>query len=145
MCCVRRPARLVSSRLGLRKCPNHHSTKKFKFWPCAYWIFTLVSRLASLLRLTLFVKSGEASILDWRSFVSDGTADIHVRIAASNYPSKHIPHGACCVGELANVFWLWLGLRKCCATTWLNAFSRYENSSHLIICSYEWCFLFGGA
>ena len=87
---------------------SSHVGSLFQFRLCAYWIFTIVTRLASPLRLILVVKrGGKASYIGAVSF----RRIIHVRTDPASI--RRIPHRACCFGEPANVFRPCLGLRKC--------------------------------
>ena len=81
-----------------------HVGSLFKFWLCTYWIFTIVTRLASPSRLILVEGSGWGLGLKLAQFPYL-CHNIQIKIEpASNRPQKHIPHGACCVGETSQHF-----------------------------------------
>ena len=60
-------------RLAQFRGPGHNVGSLFKLWLCAYAVFTIATGLDIPLRLILVRKRGNASVLDWRSFVSNGT------------------------------------------------------------------------
>ena len=91
---------------------SSHVGSLFKLWLFTYWIFTIVTRLASPLRLILVARSG------WglRFRLAQIREQWHItRVRAvhtSNYLPNRIPHGSCCDEESGNVFCLCLDLRK---------------------------------
>ena len=70
---------------------SSHVGSLSKFWVCAYWIFTIVTGLASPTRPILVMGSG------WGLGFRLAQFQWHIarvrEVRASNYPIKRIPHG----------------------------------------------------